>query len=277
MGTTTVEPEALRALANDIGSWVVGALGVVVQAAAAVEATHSEAESMVRQRAARLAALEATPGGDGVERSSRAREIARARTSLEQARTALRVAAQCLSDVRSLERRIRSVESDVVENAVADLGVKLKALEAYRAVTPPDAGGVGQAPAAPQQMAAYSAFGLENVSLGKVDFSDNPVEGAYGKGGASLTDYRWAVETWATVVGPGVAAGLGREAFEERDSREGRVGLRRLGGVYDLFLGDDRIVYSRRPDGSLDVINGRHRIEVARSLGIEQLPGKIHG
>lgn len=54
--------------------------------------------------------------------------------------------------------------------------------------------------------------------------------------------------------------------------------LRRTADAYDMFLGDtDRIRLSRDADGRLDVVNGRHRIIVARDLGIKHLPGTIRG
>jgi ParB-like chromosome segregation protein Spo0J len=42
-----------------------------------------------------------------------------------------------------------------------------------------------------------------------------------------------------------------------------------------MFLGDDPIRLSRRPDGTFDVIGGRHRIQVARQLGIGSLPARV--
>jgi ParB-like chromosome segregation protein Spo0J len=33
----------------------------------------------------------------------------------------------------------------------------------------------------------------------------------------------------------------------------------------------------RRPDGTLNVVNGRHRIEIARELGITSLPAQVTG
>ncbi|MGO9751949.1 MAG: hypothetical protein ACLP22_10650 [Solirubrobacteraceae bacterium] len=113
------------------------------------------------------------------------------------------------------------------------------------------------------------------MPLSTTNHSDNPVIDDYHKGGTTQSDYRWAVETWETVVRPGIAADATREDFARRDADRGATGFRRTAGVYDMFLGDDRIVFSRRPDGMLDVTNGRHRIDVARQLGITNLPGEI--
>ena len=109
-----------------------------------------------------------------------------------------------------------------------------------------------------------------------MDFSDNPIIGAFGRGDAGLADYRWSVETWESVVRPGLNRGLDRSAFEQRDQARRASPLRRTADVFDLFLGDsDQIVLSRRADGRYDVVNGRHRIQVARELGISVLPARV--
>lgn len=117
---------------------------------------------------------------------------------------------------------------------------------------------------------------LSDVGLANVDYGDNPIIDNFGKGGATRGDYEWAVRTWHDVISPGVARGLTRGDFEAMDNASGAPAFRRVAAAYDLFLGDsDRLKFTRRPDGKLEVINGRHRIEVARALGIGALPGKI--
>lgn len=122
-----------------------------------------------------------------------------------------------------------------------------------------------------------SDCGLTSVSLDQVDFSDNPILDGFTSGGLTKADYRWAVETWAQVVGPGHERGMGRDEFAAWDTAHGATPPRSTAEVFDLFLRDDRIRISRRPDGTFDVIGGRHRIEVARELGITHLPAEVHG
>ena len=104
---------------------------------------------------------------------------------------------------------------------------------------------------------------------------DDKAKRTFGKGGLSRADYRWAVQTWNDVVGPGVANGQQREAFVERDAQSNAVPLRRTADVYDMFVGSDRIRADRRADGSINIINGRHRFQIARELGIKTLPGQV--
>ena len=123
--------------------------------------------------------------------------------------------------------------------------------------------------------AALAPLGLQIVELEAVDYSDNPIVGKFGEGGADLPDYRWAVETWDTVVGPGLTRSMDRDAFAERDLSRGAAVFRRSADVYDLFLGPSAVTLSRRPDGTYNVVVGRHRIHAARQLGIRTLPARI--
>ena len=127
----------------------------------------------------------------------------------------------------------------------------------------------------PSHGSVFDRLGLAEVDITSLDLSDNPMVGSFGKGGTTQADYRWAVETWHSVVQPAVAGGADRSHFEERDRGEAAP-LRRTADVYDLFLGTtDRIVVSTRPDGGLNVINGRHRLAIARGLGIGRFgPGE---
>jgi len=161
-----------------------------------------------------------------------------------------------------------------VPSANRDLEHKLQALSDYAAAPVPAPSGASAAGGVPN----FGVSGLVDVPVDRMDFEDNPIRGNFGRGGAEVGDYRWAVETWETVVRPGVLAGQSRADFAARDAARGReIGLRRTAGVYDMFLGDDPIAVSRRSDGSFSVNSGRHRIAIARQLGITHLPGKIHG
>lgn len=119
--------------------------------------------------------------------------------------------------------------------------------------------------------------GLTALKVNDADLADTPILGEFGRGGLTRADYRWAVQTWRDVVGPGVANGRSRDDFAAEDVASGAPPLRRAADVYDMFLGSDRIRVDRGPDGSLNIINGRHRFDVARELGIDSLPGEVSG
>ncbi len=118
--------------------------------------------------------------------------------------------------------------------------------------------------------------GLQLVDVNLADFSDNPILDSFTRGGLTRQDYVWALTTWRDIVEPGLNRGLTADDFRDMDARSGAQPTRRVQDVYDIMLGSDPIHISQRPDGSWDVIGGRHRLEVARSLGISRLPAMIH-
>jgi hypothetical protein len=119
--------------------------------------------------------------------------------------------------------------------------------------------------------------GLADVDVALADYSDNPILGKFGRDGLSRADYRWAVTTWDAVIRPGLDNGMTRDDFAATDAGRGARPPRSYAEVYDMFLGGDPIRIERRPDGTLRVGSGRHRIEVARELGVTRLPAKWGG
>jgi hypothetical protein len=61
--------------------------------------------------------------------------------------------------------------------------------------------------------------------------------------------------------------------FERLDRQTGRDYQNGLQRVYEAFFGGQHIRLERwRGEAKWDIINGRHRIEVARELGLEAVP-----
>ena len=273
---TSTTPEAIAELRSTLGVWAAAAAGIARQASAAATALVAEAEATVRARSATRAALEAAlHAAKKEERARLARELQFATTSLEDGRRALQLVTEAGIRAQNLQRRIDESTSGRVPRASQALDRKLQALDEYKSVTVASStiasGGVthGQ---------DFGVRGIVNVPIGRARFEDNPIEDRYHKGGADISDYRWAVETWETVVRPGVLAGKTRDDFERRDNEQGRyTGYRRTAGVYDMFLGSDPVHFTRRADGTLDVPSGRHRVQIAQQLGITHLPGRLDG
>ena len=119
--------------------------------------------------------------------------------------------------------------------------------------------------------------GLADVDVNLADYSDNPITGKFGRGDLARTDYRWAVTAWDEVIRPGLDKGMTREDFAARDVTRGAQPPRSYVEVYDMFLGADFIRIDQRLDGTLHVANGRHRIEIARELGVTRLPARWNG
>lgn len=120
--------------------------------------------------------------------------------------------------------------------------------------------------------------GLAEFNVSDADYSDNPIVGSFARSqDMSRDDYVWAAQTWDEVVRPGLERGLTRDDFAAMDTARGAPPLRRAADVFDMFLGSMPIRLERRADGTLHVIGGRHRIDVALELGIRRLPAVILG
>lgn len=279
MANTATTPEALAELRSVLRAFATTAVGVATQTSAAAGAVVSEAEKAVRARSAKKAALEAAlRAAKPKERARLQRELQLAEESLQAARRSLSNATEAARAAQALHKRINESANTRVPRASESLGRKLDALSDYRAVPSPGSAGVTSPSDSAVGDIGYGVEGIVDVPIENATFDDNPIKDGYHRGGADISDYRWAVETWDTVVRPGVLAGKTREDFERRDNEMGRYsGFRRTTGVYDMFLGDDSIHFSRRADGTLDVASGRHRVEIARQLGLTHLPGRLHG
>jgi hypothetical protein len=273
--------EALGAIDRGLALWVTTATGTLAQATAFARGIQDSADGLVRQCAAKVAALE------GLVRSLRPeddhaavmRQLTAATAALQSAR---REAAQIASVVQHLGAMASRHARDTgpsVNAARADLRRRATDLASYHSsragrTESPASRTSGESTRAPSEW--LNGTGLTEVDLASVDFGDNPIVGAFGRGDATRADYRWAVQTWDDVVRPGVMEGMTRADFEDRDALYAAPALRRSATVYDLFLGDsDRLRLSRRPDGRFDVTNGRHRVHAARELGIRSLPGQV--
>jgi hypothetical protein len=80
---------------------------------------------------------------------------------------------------------------------------------------------------------------------------------------------------------PYIEQSHGLDTFDQWDAHN-KIGayseqgyVRGYRDVYHAYYGNDAIALSQRPDGSYEIINGRHRIALAREVGIKQLPARV--
>lgn len=273
--------EAILLVDSAVAKFEEHIVGILVQATAAVRGARDEADSVVRRCAARVAALEAALSS-AHEREARAiqSQLIKARANLDQAKRASRRITDVAESAAQLERTYRQQTSGIVAAARSNLSGRASAIAEYHGGGISGLGGGGGAGGAGQAAGLdsfLSPLGMTSIDVGSADLSENPIQGNFERGGATRSDYRWAVQTWNDSVGPGVARGMTRDEFEARDSLSGAPPLRKTVDVYDMFLGTDRIRVDRRPDGSFHIGSGRHRIQIARDLGIRSLPGEVNG
>lgn len=270
--------EAISSVDRAFAQWGPTLGGILTQASATSGAAETHASDVVRRCATRVAALEGLLSATaGEERRRIEIELAKARDSRAGAERARARIAALRSQVATLARTHTAESTSRVGAARATLARMSQSVQLYRggaigpdASTSPTTAAPGAGSSDP-----LTPLGLRDVRVEAADLEDSPIIGGFGRGGASRSDYRWAVQTWADLVGPGIRRGLTREDFAQRDTDNASPPLRRTADVYDLFLGSHRIRVDQRPDGSLDVVNGRHRLAIARELGIHTLPGQV--
>lgn len=275
--------EAIASVDQALQTWSTNVTALLAQALSTVSAAKDSAEREVGQRANEVSSLEAllAAARDGDQRRLQV-ELVRAREAYEKARRASLRVNDVASSISELSRSHTTEAAQQVATARAQLSAMSRALEGYR-YGGVDLGGAGVGGGGTSGSGPTSGIGLGlvDVDVSAADLDDTPIldddrsANRFGKGGLSRADYRWAVQTWSDTVGPGVASGKTREDFADRDARSNARPLRRTADVYDLFLGTDRIRADRRPDGSLNIVNGRHRLLIARELGIKSLPGQV--
>jgi hypothetical protein len=274
--------EAVASVEQALQVWSTNVAGILTLALSAARAAQDEVEGVVRKRANEVAVLEDLLAAADNERSRQLQaKLVPARDAHERAKRASVRVRNIVASVSQLRRVHVGAAASQVATARAQLAAMCRALEGYISSGAVVGGGSGGEGTASVGGGWLSAMGLTDVEVSAADLDNNPIlddngsHGTFGKGGLSRADYRWAVQTWNDTVGPGVASGKTREDFAERDARLNARPLRRMADVYDMFLGTDRIRADRQSDGSLHILSGRHRLLIARELGVRNLPGEV--
>lgn len=277
MSEVRTRDEAIALVDRACHDWGQAFTGVLAQANAVVRGAQADAERVVRRCRESVSAIEVVLAAGGAEDRRRLEaDLDRARASHDQARRAAIRISDVATAVGQLNRSHANGDMSRLAAARSRLAAMSRAIEGYRSYGVAAAfGGSVTVPASPSGPAPLASFGLSNLDVSAADLADTPIQGEFGRGGASRADYRWAVQMWNDTVGPGVAEGMTRDDFEARDQRNGAPPLRKTAEVFDMFLGTGRIRVDLRPDGSLNVVNGRHRLLVANDLGIKSLPGQV--
>lgn len=274
--------EAIRLVDSAVVNFDRQITAVLDDAVAAARIACGDARAVVDRCQARVDALvELLRSVDEWTAQAIHAELVREQANLERARRAsTRVSEVAIQTIRIHESYLQWT-SGLVAEARSVLSGRLAAIVDYH-------GGSGSPRGLGGPLGAHSGsnlggpdspvdvFGLSNVDVMSADLADNPIVGSFGRGGATRADYRWAVQTWSDTVGPGISLGMSRSDFEARDVLSGAPPFRRTADVYDMFLGDGHIRVNQQKDGSLNIINGRHRLQIARDLGIQSLPGRVY-
>jgi hypothetical protein len=301
MPAISTRDEALAAVGAALAQWTAASGDVLARATAAVRGVRAETEAELSRRARRVAELASLLGSlraDDPRRAAVAYDLARAQADQHAAVQAATRVTGLMERAAALQRSHARNTRSFTEAARADLTRREGQLGAYRAAgagglgggfagTPHALGGLALGGAAVGGAATggsaagggtgpgwLTSAGLADVSVAEAGFADNPIVGEFGRDGLTRADYRWAVTQWDEVIRPGLDRGMTRDDFAAKDAARDAPPLRRLAFVYDIFLGSEAIVVNRLPDGTIDVTNGRHRLTVARELGVTSLPAR---
>jgi hypothetical protein len=271
------------------GQQVTDALGEVTDAARelAREVACAIDERRIELEAAR-AAMDACLGTEGADCSD---AVARFRRADERMRFAVRARALLQhAEAEFAPARARCDErlSDLIPRASHALAELETRLTGYLAVTmvaggAADAGpGIGRgtgvgAPAATAVGMPALPGGASMVPIDSI-IDDGSITGpADFTKGYSIDDLSVAFEMLLDVVLPAIALGKDYDYFQERDAAANRYGTRSLSDTFSGFFRDSAIVLVRQSDGRFSVANGKHRVWLARRLGIISIPARIQG
>lgn len=116
--------------------------------------------------------------------------------------------------------------------------------------------------------------GIQDVPVDKIDMSDSPVQDTGDFQKVSHEEMAEGFRKLEEEVRPAVERGADGDYFYQLDQECGldyEHGYRR---VYDAFYGDSSIRLDK-VDDTYDVVNGYHRLAVARELGLKTVPARV--
>jgi len=164
-------------------------------------------------------------------------------------------------------------------NAAAFLGGKITELQAYLMAALPV--GTGATPPQPSSMSGRAGVGspwidtgIQAVDLELVDLSGSPVADTGDFHKVSAQEMGEGFRKLQDVVAPAVAQGGDGDHFSRLDAAQGLDYAHGSRRIYDAFYGQDCIRLDKIGD-RYQVVNGYHRLFIARQLGIKTLPARV--
>jgi|GEM_PF-3454526 len=116
--------------------------------------------------------------------------------------------------------------------------------------------------------------GFRMVPVDAIDDRDNPVTGPGDFSKVPYPQMQAGMRTLADSVLPLVQSGADGDFFRGRDQQQGLSYINGQQAIYDAFFGSGHIWLDYQ-NGAYTVGNGRHRIYLARQMGMTHLPARV--
>lgn len=257
---------------------------------AAAEAAADQATTEARRGLSKaMERLDECRRQDNADLSGCAAAFDRAKVHLESMYSVARDIARLRAQHGPIARRFNTMLEALAQQAQRELMRAGDTLDTYLGTSTgrsghsgADSGGPSRDPRGPRVGSSlYQPVGfppgIVMVPLSLIDESESTVHGPSDfRKGVSPADLEWALEKFFSVIVPGVADGATIDDFRVRDQREGRIGTRSYADTYDCFFGGDKILLE--PNGAtFRVLNGNHRIWVAKNMGLDAAPAEVSG
>lgn len=213
------------------------------------------------------------------------RELAEAQTKLRDVQRTMQQVKQSIDAYHRQARRLTLFLQDDIPKASALLACKLQILQAYVSISPPEAQSefTTVPPASGRSTSRVATIAdkhsiqndVRSIPVDSIHIAD--LEHVKGPEDFHKVSYEEMVEGFRklqTVVQPAVAKGLGVDYFHELDKKlslDYQHGYQR---IYEAFYGDSAIRLEKIGN-RYHVINGAHRLWVARQLQIENIPARV--
>jgi hypothetical protein len=116
--------------------------------------------------------------------------------------------------------------------------------------------------------------GVQAIAVDQIDLTQSPVQGLADFHKITPQEVTIGFQKLQTVVAPAVAQGHGADYFAQLDVAQGLSGEDGYQHIYEVFYGGDAIRLNK-VGNSYDVVNGYHRLYIARQLGLKSVPAHV--
>lgn len=171
-----------------------------------------------------------------------------------------------------------------LSGAVSFLGNRVAELRAYLAAappaaapvspTPPPSGGPGTSSSPTSGWTSWTQASIQMIDLDRIDLTDSPVTDTDDFLKVPAQEVEEGLRKLRDVVMPAVAQGADGDYFSRLDAAQGLDYAHGYRRIYDAFYGHDCIRLCRVGD-RYQVVNGYHRLFLARRMGFRVLPARV--